>query len=111
MPFDSPGPTRAELARELLRYKMMEYSQDGFYASWLHDLEYELWKAADWPSPSDKQAEHIVPTSRECRTLAEIAGGWWVYEDETRPDERGPVFIPMARWLQVLSDRDKNPSP
>ena len=39
-------------------------------------------------------------------TLAEIAGGWWVYEDETRPGARGPVFIPMDRWLAILAGRD-----
>lgn len=102
MPHSPPSPTRAELARELLRYKMMEYSQDGFCASWLYDLEVELWTEADRPESLPKR-EYILSTSRECRTLAEIAGGWWVYEDETRPGEPGPVFLPMDRWLQRLA--------
>jgi len=46
-----PSPTRAELARELLRYKMEDYSQNGFCASWLVDLEWELWEAASGPIP------------------------------------------------------------
>lgn len=29
----------------------------------------------------------------------------------TRPDERGPVFLPMERWLKNLSERDNNPPP
>jgi hypothetical protein len=34
-------PTRAALAHELLRYKMEEYSEKGFCASWLGDLAFE----------------------------------------------------------------------
>ncbi len=106
MSLDPPDPTRAELARELLRYKMMEYSEGFFCATWLVDLEFELWEAAEQNNGSPQQ-EYLVSLSRELRMLAEIAGGWWVYEDETRPDERGPVFIPMERWLLILVDLDK----
>lgn len=42
-------PTRADLARELLLYKMREYSQDGFCACWLRGLENELWALAVAP--------------------------------------------------------------
>lgn len=97
-------PTRAELARELLRYKMEEYSQDGFCATWLVDLEFDLWEAADRQAPSEREA-YTVATSRECRALAEIAGGWWVYQDEIRPNELGPVFISLERWQQILEER------
>jgi hypothetical protein len=107
MPDVPPSPTREELARELLRYKMMEYSQDHFCATWLVDLDFELWDAADLAAPSPKM-DYTVSLSRECRVLGEIAGGWWVYEDETCPEEQGPVFIPMERWRQLLSER-KNP--
>ncbi len=96
------SPTRAELARDLLLYKMMEYSQDGFCATWLVDLEWELWTEADRPDSLPKR-EYILSVSRECRILAEIAGGWWVYEDETRPGEDGPVFVTMARWHELLA--------
>ena len=33
-------PTRVALARELLLLKMEDYSQNGFCASWLGDLEF-----------------------------------------------------------------------
>lgn len=108
MPHDPPSLTREELARELLRYKMMEYSQDYFCATWLVDLEFELWNAADLAAPSP-ETDCTVSLSRECRVLGELAGGWWVYEDETSPGERGPVFIPMERWLQVLAERSRIP--
>ncbi|MFZ4681592.1 MAG: hypothetical protein ACOYMS_03740 [Terrimicrobiaceae bacterium] len=104
MTANPPAPTREELARELLRYKMMEYSQDLFCATWLVDLEWDLWTAAERRDPSPIH-EHTASLSRECRTLAEIADGWWVYKDETRPEEFGPVFVPMERWLQILAER------
>lgn len=51
-----------------------------------------------------------VATSRECRRLAELAGGWWTWDDEISPNDN-PVFMPLDRWLQVLEKRNKNPSP
>lgn len=99
-----PSPTRADLARELLRYKMEDYSQNGFCASWLVDLEWELWEAAESSIPNDPRTM-TIEASRECRALAEIAGGWWVWEDETVPAQMGPVFIPMTRWLEKWAHR------
>lgn len=103
-------PSRTALARELLLYKMKEYSQDGFCASWLVDLEFELWESANLSAPSPQEM-HSVSTSRECRALAQIADGWWVYEDETRRGENGPVFISTERWMKILSKHDKNRRP
>lgn len=102
-------PSRAALARELLRYKMEEYSQDGFCASWLVDLEFELWEAAERVSPSEREM-FTVTTSRECRRVAELAGGWWAWDKDVA-GAGNPVFMPMERWLQVLAERNKNSSP
>jgi hypothetical protein len=95
---DHPSPQ--DLARELLLYKMQEYSQDGFCASWLVDLELTLWNAATEldPSPAGQSATSI---SRDCRILAEIAAGWWVFKDESQPDVPGPVFVSLDRWQQI----------
>ncbi len=106
----SPAPSRADLARELLRYKMEDFSQNGFCASWLIDLEWELWFAAE-KTDLDPREKWAVETSRECRVLGEIAGGWWVYEDKTRQGEPGPVFITMERWLEKLAERSSTPHP
>ncbi len=108
MPAAPPSPSREDLARELLRYKMMEYSDDFFCATWLLDLEFELWRAADIDHPSRTQ-EYVVSLGKELRILAGIAGGWWVYEDETCPLDSGPVFICMERWKQILSSRSSSP--
>ena len=58
-------PTRAALARELLRYKMEDYSENSFCASWLVDLEFELWEAADRDSPCGTEM-FTVNTCRRC---------------------------------------------
>ena len=96
----SNHPTRQQLAHELLLYKMREYSEDGFCASWLDSMERDLWEAADNPRPSGR-LEFTYAASCECRMLAAIAKGWWVYEDETQPDTKGPVFVTTQRWQQI----------
>ena len=102
-------PTRAAVARELLRYKMEEYSEDFHCASWLSDLEYLLWSVpSEEESPSGRVRRDI---SNELHILGEIAGGWWVYEDETRPSERGPVFVSMDRWQQILAQHQHSGAP
>jgi len=105
-----PGPTRADFAKEVLLHRMKEYSEDFFCAGWIGGLEFGAWNDVDIEQPTDRQ-KHAVAFSRECRILGEIAGGWWVYEDTTRPGERGPVFIPMERWLQVLAEQSRSDNP
>lgn len=90
-------PTHAELARKLLLYKMREYSQDGFCASWLHGLEEELWALSGSPPP--------IPTSgfppeffHSLRQLASIADGWWVWETAPSPEKSGAVFVSLQEW-------------
>jgi hypothetical protein len=96
-------PSRAELARELLRYKMEEYSQYGFCASWLIDLEFELWEAAERDSPVEDEM-FMVTTSRECRRLAELASGWWAWDNDV-PGADNPVFMPLEEWKMCLAKR------
>jgi hypothetical protein len=96
-----PSPTRADLAREVLLHRMRAYSEDFHCAGWLGGLEFLLWHPpveTDAPWTRERKA-----LSDECRILGEIAGGWWVDEDETCPAERGPVFITMDRWRQILA--------
>ncbi len=109
MPNKSPDqealPTREDLAEELLLSKMEEYSEGFFCAGWFSGLEFDLWQAADLGLPNKTQ-KHEVTLSRKLRALGRIAGGWWVIEDETCPDEDSPFFIPVERWNQILSERN-----
>ncbi len=99
-------PTYAELAREVLLRRMRDYSEENHCAGWLSGLEFLLWKepAEDDESLSASTRAELHP---ELRALAEVAGGWWVYEDETQPAERGPVFISMERWQEILAEQAK----
>jgi hypothetical protein len=69
----SSAPTRADLARELLLYKMREYSEDYHCAAWLHDLESLLW---EMPNANDELQlnQFHVKMIPEFRVLAKIAG-------------------------------------
>lgn len=106
MKSDPPPPTYADLAKEVLLHRMKDYSEDNYCAGWLSSLEFLLW---DKPDTEDKSpsAQVLGAITPHLRAIAGIAGGWWVYEDETVPGERGPVFISMERWLQILAEREK----
>ena len=106
MPKDQPPPTYEELAQEVLLHRMQDYSEDYHCAGWLSGLEFLLWEeSTDEGEAPDAQARSEM--RGELHALAKIAGGWWVYEDETQPDRPGPVFISMARWLQILAEPPK----
>lgn len=96
--------SRAALARELLLYKMKEYSQDSACATWLVDLEFEIWEAADKTAPATRDS-FAMAVNKECRPLAEIAGGWWAWPDNAGPNDEAPVFLPLAEWKKVLAKR------
>lgn len=99
-----PEPTRAELARELLLYKMREYSQDAFCASWLVDLETELWQLAASP-PAHDVAGFPPAFFRQIHQLALLADGWWLWEATSPSENSGPVFISLSDWKQRCASR------
>jgi hypothetical protein len=72
-------------------------------------LEFELWEAAERESPDEREMS-MMTTSRECRQLAELAGGWWAWDKEV-PGAENPVFMPLDRWLQVKAERNEDSSP
>lgn len=104
---DPPGPSRSELAREVLLFRMKEYSEEFHCAGWLSGLEFLLWETP--VDDDDSRTKFLRPVVLECHTLAEISGGWWVYQDKTRPGEPGPVFVSMDRWKEILADRKSSP--
>ena len=103
MPDDPPSPTRADLARELLLYKMEEYSEEFACASWLMGLEFRLWSYGEMVS-TDPKEQFSIKLGKELRTLSEIAGGWWAWDDEISPNDN-PVFMPLEKWQELLSKR------
>ena len=69
MPTESPGPSRAELAQEVLLHRMMDYSEDNYCASWLGGLEFLLWEPDEGPDALNPEVRREAV--REYRILAE----------------------------------------
>lgn len=73
----------AELAKELLLYKMEDESEKRWCARWYVDLEHILWaEGSCW------------------KNLAGVAGGMWTWG--LGRDNRW--FMPMDEWLEVHAD-------
>ena len=101
----SENPTMAELARELLLYKMREYS-DAMCASWLSNAEFDIWELGE-PGASDPgEPGWQRQNGLTCRKLGTLAGGWWVYGRARHQDgEAGwtgenPHFIALTEWTE-----------
>lgn len=100
---DSPDdlPTRAELARELLRFKMLEYA-DELCASWLVDQEFHLYEAAvmqRFPHAKDDLTAR-VDFCVMLGNLGALANGWWALPGSVGRDGYDLVFVPLAEWTE-----------
>jgi len=107
-------PSRASMARGILRVKFSEYSEDHFIAGWVTGLEFFLWdhlhgKPQETPfgSPSLDASEIGI-----IRGLSTLAGGWWVWPETIGEKGVREIFIPMDRWMECVARRsqDKHPS-
>ena len=100
----SENPTLAELARELLLYKMQEYSE-AMCASWLTDSEFEGWELGEPGASNPRTPEWQRQNALDCRKLGEMAGGWWVYDSRPADGSPGwqgenPHFISLTEWRE-----------
>jgi hypothetical protein len=96
--------SRAALASEVLLFRMKLLSQEFYAEAWIEGLEFEVWDMAFNGHKLFSRFEVAETMSKYFRDLATLAGGWWVQEDETCPSDRGPVFITMERWQQILAE-------
>ena len=100
------NPTVAELARELLLYRMQEYSE-AMCASWLSDAEFDVWELGEPGKPNPLESAWLRQNGLDCRKLGEIASGWWVYDARPQAEESGwtganPHFISLTEWKERL---------
>ena len=98
--------SREALARGLLVQRMKELSQKFYSEDWISGLEFDVWDMAFEGKELFDTIEVTESTSKFFRDLATLAGGWWVEQDETKPNQTDPVFIPMERWQQILKAED-----
>ena len=92
----SENPTLAELARELLLYRMKEYSE-AMCASWLSGTEFDVWELAEPGAANPEELAWQRQNGLDCRKLGELASGWWVY-DGSRHEGGGLHFITLSDW-------------
>ena len=100
----SENPTLAELARELLLYRMQEYS-DAMCASWLSNAEFDIWELGEPGASNPRGPDWQRQNGLDCRKLGELASGWWVYDSRPQAGESGwtgnnPHFISLTEWKE-----------
>ena len=96
---------RAALAQEVLLSRMKLLSEDFYAAGWISGLEFDVWEMAQ-VHPHKLWAHEVTDDmSKSFRDLATIANGWWVSSHTVRLKEKGPVFISIAEWHQILAKR------
>lgn len=85
---------------------MSRISEDVYGAGWLHDVEWELWKALlqwrqfgrdGWPH-SPEFGEDLALYMWELDWLQRQSGGWVWWLD-------GEEFVPEERWLRLVEAR------
>lgn len=101
--------SRRALAREVLVFRMKLLSEDLYAAGWISGLEFDVWRMAFEGKPLFGKHPVTDSMAKSFRDLATLSEGWWVHEDKTCPSQPGPVFVSMARWKEILAERDKSP--
>ena len=80
-------------------------SEECWFDGWVIGNERIIWRALQ----GERCEVAIDPADLEnCRLLSEHIGGWiiWVDDDDDEgmtSEEWGPRFIPMDRWLRMIS--------
>ncbi len=80
--------------------RMSEISEDGLCASWVFDIEYNIWDAIVNGNASPAYSRMSPRLLRRCQLLSMEIGGWIYWTD-------GPQFAPMAQWLTMVDSRRK----
>ncbi len=104
-------PSRSALALECLLYRMRQLSETFYSAEWIEDLEFEVWDMAH-RSPYRFAGNDVTDSmAKSFRDLGTLADGWWIFTPDSQPNEPGPVFVPMARWREILRERQSQELP
>lgn len=106
-------PSRASMARGILRLKFSEYSEDHFMAGWVKGLEFFLWDHLHGIPQETPFGGSSLDASEIgiIRGLSILAGGWWVWPDTIGEEGVSEIFIPMDRWMVYLDSRSRENHP
>ncbi len=82
-------------AKALMDY-MSDLSEEGYYAGWMGNLEYDLWQAV---IEGPRKYGHAIiekETIEKLKDLSNKCGGWIVFDDVEEE-----IFVPLQQWLKV----------
>jgi hypothetical protein len=85
--------------RELAQY-MSELSEKAHAASWMHDLEVDLWRAVQ---QGPFRYGRLELTAEHIQRLLELSTrcGGWIYLHDTREE----LFVSFGEWTNMVSSR------
>lgn len=112
-----------EAAAKTLALAMSDISEQAWFASWLHGLEYDLWRLVVAGEPVSLRGAPFTPATLDAtmladlRSLARIAGGWVAWTDcGGSPCARGDEcdcggegscanLVSWREWAELLAAR------
>ena len=78
--------------KEQLQIEISEISEAGYYAGWIRDIEFYLWKIVLNGSETEFGTKTITEQKIvNLRSLSEQSGGWWHWSKE----ENDAVFVSL----------------
>lgn len=72
-----------EFAKGALLRTMHDLSEACWCAGWLHGMEYFLWNVVESGQATEWGMDNVYQRDvDDLRRLRELAGGWWIWDDE-----------------------------
>jgi hypothetical protein len=91
--------------KEQLYLEIGDISEAGYFAGWMRDIEFYLWKIILDGSETEFGFKTISEQEiANLKILSEQSCGWWYWSDE----ENRAVFIPLDEWQRIYQAFWKN---
>ena len=92
-----------DFAKGALLRAMGDLSEHHWCAGWLTGTEYFLWSAVESNQPTAWGMDELRQGDIDnLRMLRELAGGWWVWDDEA-----GQKFVSLDEMRQMAEEMQK----
>jgi hypothetical protein len=86
-------------AQRALADRMSEISEEAFFAQWMLNLEFDLWRIVVDGHGRYGYCDLEPRDLHELRALSAACGGWIVFDDEL-----GETFVPMEEWRRRFEE-------
>ena len=100
-----PGINKSKetLAAACLMELMSEISESHYCASWMRDLEYNLWSMLQGGSRKYGLGEVSEEEINLLKNLSDTCNGWWVWVGDGI--DSGEVFVTIDEWDEIYANR------